>query len=117
MKAIVKAMWIDSAVVSLEEYAPDDPDFFGFWIEFKVGAENRDGADDFRLFVCTPDWIKNNNSSAVWGRHMLMLPDYDLDVIKKEINKCIESCIGNDWTAIAAKISRYASWEFEDYES
>ena len=48
---------------------------------------------------------------------MLIVSEYDLDVIKAEIDLCVESCTGENWSAIAQKISRFAAWEFEDYQS
>jgi len=119
MKAIVKSMWIDSATVNFDSYFPDDPECFCLWIEFRVGIKNEDSADDFRLLVCTAKWLINelDRKSATWGRHMLIVSEYDLDVIKAEIDLCVESCTGENWSAIAQKISRFAAWEFEDYQS
>lgn len=118
MKAIVKSIWLDSATINLDTYLPDDPECFGFWIEFRVGITDREGADDFRLFVCTPEWLKNERSRKriIWGRHMLFVFEYDLDEIKAEIDWRIESCKGDDWLTIARQIGRFAAWEFEDYQ-
>ncbi len=118
MKAIIKSMWVDSASINLDNYLPDDPEYFGLWIEFRVGIKDRDSADDFRLLVCTPEWLKNecDRKKVMWGRHMLIVFKYDLDTITAEINQCIENCVGKNWPTIAEKISRFAAWEFEDYQ-
>lgn len=119
MKAIVKSMWVDSATINLDSYAPDDAECFGCWIEFRAGIKDEDSADDFRLFVCTPEWLRNKCSGnrARWGRHMLIVSEYDLDAIADEIDRQIGLCVGEDWSTIACKIARFAAWEFEDYQS
>lgn len=114
----MKSMWVNSADIDLDTYWPNDSECFGMWIEFSVGAKEADGADNFRLFVCTPEWLKNESElrGATWGRHMLILHEYDLAAIKAEVDKCVEQCTANDWSTIAQKISRFAAWEYEDYQ-
>lgn len=118
MKAIVKVMWVNDADVDLDSYFPDDPECFGLWIEFKAGIEDESGADDFRLFVCTPRWIEEENSekNVTWGRSLLIVSEYDFKSISAAIRQCVEGCTGANWPEIAMKISRFAAWEYEDYE-
>jgi hypothetical protein len=117
MSAVVKAMWVDSATINLDSYFPENPECFGLWIEFSVGIKDESGADNFRLFICTPEWLRSEcgRKRAKWGRHMLIVPEYDLEMIRIEIGLCIDSCTGEDWPTIAQKIARFAAWEFEDY--
>ncbi|WP_344761417.1 immunity 8 family protein [Actimicrobium antarcticum] len=116
--AIVKGIWIDSATISLETYSPNDRECFGLWINLRVGQNEEEGSHDYQLLVCTPDWLKKEYffKKAVWGRHMLIVFEYDLDVIKNEIYRCIESCVGTDWPTITQKVAKFAAWEFEDYQ-
>jgi hypothetical protein len=83
-----------------------------------VGIRDENGADDFRLLVCTPEWLRNEYGwkKAISGRHMLIVFEYNLDVIKAELDRFIESCAGEDWPTIVQKIARFAAWEFEDYQ-
>jgi len=118
MKAILKSMWVDSPTINLDNYFPGDPGNFGLWIEFRAGPDDSDGADDYRILVCTPDWIKQacRHEKVVFGRHMLIVLEYDIEEIKSAIGRCVEKCDGSDFAAIANKIARFAAWEFEDYK-
>lgn len=117
MNPIIKSMWTNNVEIDLENYFPDDSTCFGLWIEFRVGLKKENAADDFRLFVCTPSWLEKecHENTVLWGRHCLIVSEYDFDLITLEMNRCIENCDGKDWLTIANKISRFAAWEFEDY--
>lgn len=117
MKAKLKEFF--SSDIDLRNYWPEDERNFGFWASILIGPDEEDGSEIFQLLICTPDWIKYEygNKSAVWGRHMLIVFEYDLGAIKKEIEKYLASCVGGDWHSLAKKFSRVASWEFEDYQS
>lgn len=117
MKPVIKSMWMDNPDYSLEDYAPENSNCFGFWIEIRIGVSDKCGGDDFRILVCTPEWIRFEFSSqkAVPGRHMLIFFKYDLVEIKRSIAKIIEACDGSSWDVISNKISRFAAYEFEDY--
>jgi len=118
MKAIVKSIWVDSPTINLNEYWPDDPECFGLWIEFRAGPENETSADDFRLFVCTPTWLRNEcfTKEAIWGRYMLIVSEFDLHTIGGRIGQLVEKCAGTEWLDVARNIARFAAWEFEDYQ-
>ena len=96
-------------------YRPKNPVNFGTWVRLSIGPEEESGADSFDLLVCTPDWLKNDPRKFVWGRHMLIVFEYDLNFIRVGINQHIETCFGNDWNEVAQKLSRIYAWEFEDY--
>lgn len=120
MKAIVKSIYSTSPDFTLESYIPENPKCFGLWIEFRAGLFESKGADDFMILVCTPDWLevtlRYEWGGMYWGRHMLLVLEYDLECINKKIVDYVENCTGNDFLEIAQKIARIAAWEFEDYE-
>lgn len=113
-----KLKGISSPDVELQTYWPEDEANFGFLIEAQIGPENEKGADIFQIMVCTPDWIKTNYLAhkTVWGRHMLIVFEYDLIEIESAINRYLESCTAGDWHGLALKLSRIGGWEFEDYK-
>lgn len=121
MKTIIEGMWGDSLNVALEEYhPPENPECFGLWVNLRIGSDAEEGTNDFRLLVCTPGWLevmlRYEWGRAQWGRHMLIVLEYDFDLIKNKIVSYVESCTGNDFLEIAQKISKVASWEFEGYQ-
>lgn len=118
MKAVIKAMWVDSPDIILDSYRPDDLGFFGLWINLRIGPDDSEGAHDYQLLVCSPNWLKSECISVgvLWGRHMLIVNEYDIYSIKDEISKCINSYSGEEWGEVAKKIARFAAWEYEDYK-
>lgn len=115
MKTLLKAIWIDSAEFDLESYVPVEVDNFSLWLELRIGPELQDGADNFRLFVCTPSWLKNDGGSSFWGRFVLIVQVYDLEKIKAEIQCCIDQCDGASWAEVSRNLSKYFAWEFEGF--
>ncbi|MFL9938468.1 immunity 8 family protein [Paraburkholderia graminis] len=92
---------------------------FGTWIRLFVGPPGVPGADTFDVFVCTPDWLSEkveDDSAAQWGRHLLIVKEYDLGAVVRAIEEMIGRISAADWPAVAVKLSRYAAWEFEDYK-
>jgi len=116
MKPTVKAMWVNSPTVDLDSYIPDDPKNFSLWIELRIGSDESAGADDYRVLVCTPDWLRENVCEPRWGRHMLFVREYDRSTIEKCINDYVAQCAGDQWEVVAAKVARNLLWEFEDYQ-
>lgn len=118
MKTILKSMWVSIPNVNLENYFPDDLECFGLWINLTIGPDDVEGGHDYQILVCTPDWIKKEYGwkKSVLGRHMLIIFEYDLIGIKAAIDSFIDECQGKDFWEAAQKISRFAAWEFEDYQ-
>jgi hypothetical protein len=117
MRAVLKEMRSLEMEEPLEKYWPDDPVDFGTWVRLMIGLENTAAAESFDVLVCTPDWIKRQQQEerVVWGRHMLIVFEYDFALIKAEFTRYIDNCAGDNWTEIAKKLSQIGAWEFEDY--
>lgn len=115
MRAKLKELY--SFDFDLRHYWPDDPEVFGFALRAIIGPEDEPGGDSFDFQVCTPDWLKAKYSKeeAVFGRHYVIVFDYDMAKIEQKIARYCESCIGESWQELAEKLSRIGRWEFEDY--
>lgn len=114
MKAIVKGIFCDE--FDLSSYSPDDGQIFSATLRIKIGPVDSEGADDFELLVCTPEWMLKHIQGPKWGRHLLIVSEYDLNCIEEFICSYVAQCIGKDWPEIAAKLTRVFFWEFEDYQ-
>lgn len=118
MKAKLKEIYSLELTNPLEEFWPEDESNFGISVRLMIGPEDGAGSESFDILVCTPDWIKSQYSEekCVWGRHMLIVLEYDFDLIRRQIEGYIAGCTGEDWLTIARKLSRMGAWEFEDYQ-
>ncbi|MFC0179762.1 immunity 8 family protein [Thorsellia kenyensis] len=115
MKILLKS--ISSIDHDPRVYLPDDKNNFRIVLNLSIGMADSNGADYFDLFVCTPEWLCNNQWVPELMRHTLLVRKYDLDEITETINKYIEICTCDTWTKTAQKLSRYFAWEYEDYQS
>ena len=102
---------------SLESYKPTDPRSFSLSVRAMVGPAEGQGQESFDRNVCTPKWLQEqtDREGYVLGLHRLFVASYNPSQIRQLITKFIERCGGNSWSDVANKISRIASWEFEDY--
>lgn len=118
MKAKLKNIFSLDVDQPLDKFWPEDTQNFGLSMRLMIGAENSDGSESFDIVVCTPDWIKTQFESKkyMWGHHMLIVNEYDFLLIKKEIERYISNCTGDNWPTIAQKLSRMGAWEFEGYQ-
>ncbi|MEE9427951.1 MAG: Imm8 family immunity protein [Paracoccaceae bacterium] len=101
-------------------YWPDEEDNFGFHTEATIGPEGEDSEEIFAFQVCTPKWIATKainqvfGDFGVFGRHMLIVTEYDWDKTKLLIAKLCTETTGENWAEIAHKLARYGAWEFAD---
>lgn len=119
MKAEIKKLYSLEIEDEIGSYRPAERCNFGTWIRLSVGPTDELGADYFDLFVCTPQWISEELAKhpvVQWGRHFLIVKEYNLAVIADQLERMVQRCSGDDWQEISLKIARFAAWEFEDYK-
>ena len=114
MKAELKNIVCDD--FDLENFSPDNENYFSVDLLLSIGLENEKGSDYYRLNVCSPECLVNTFWVPKILRHVLLMRSYDLERIKKIINEYVESCEGNSYVEISEKLSRFFAWEFEDYQ-
>ncbi|WP_281663391.1 immunity 8 family protein [Paraburkholderia fungorum] len=118
MKAELRKLHSLEIEEELIHYKPAMPENFGTWIRFSVGPSGELGTDNFDLFVCTPLWLSESletEPGARWGRHLLIVKEFNVAAITNEIERLVQRCSSVDWQSTALKIGRFAAWEFEDY--
>ena len=118
MKAIVKGIDIGGHI-GFDQYWPEDPSCFGLWLTVQVGPDDEEGGHLYQILACTPAGITREygQTGAIWGRHMLIVFDFDPERIKSEITRYVNGCTGKDFWEVAQKVARIGAWEFEDYQT
>lgn len=115
MRAKLKELGADD--VGLASYVPEDPRCFSVNLRLCIGLEGSDGGDYFELFVCTPEWLGKNLNGQLWGRHFLIVREFDYEGLVSTLERQIGLCTGEQWSDIADKLARFFNWEFEDYQT
>lgn len=114
MKASLKS--IHSPDADLLSYSPDDRSDFCIFVQVMVGCEGEDGAESFNVTVCSPKWLVKNCTSTMIRRGYLLMNEYNYQALWGSISSYCDSCIADDWTGLAVKLSHLGKWEFEDYK-
>lgn len=105
-------------VFDLETFIPEESDNFCFLLELSVGPKEEKGCEVFGITVCTPMWLITNhtNENALFGRHYLIVFEYNYQLIYDKLLKYISSIVADTWEEAALIIGRIGFWEFEDYQ-
>ncbi len=116
MKSDVKRI-SSTEVIDFNTYRPIDEKSFSFLLTIVVGAKEMPGEELFDIEVCTPQWLMDNHNPGemVLGKNKLIVFEFDMQRILKQLKKIFGECEGKDWNEIAIKLSRIGHWEFEDY--
>lgn len=109
---------LNSVHVDLKAYVPDDAAFC-IQVTAEVGPLGGEGAELFQFEVCSPEWleIRLQSDSIVSGRHRFFMAGFNYDILEAYVLKRVRQAEGPDWPSVAAKLSRWGYWEFEDYGS
>jgi hypothetical protein len=119
IQANIKSIEItDAPALDPAKFLPEDPEAFHCVFGLTIGPANGDGGEQFYLTICSPKWLAKaaDKDGFVWGRHHLIVPEYNLKNITEIITKFVERCSGETWKEVAARVGRLAAWEFEDYQ-
>ena len=116
LKPVIKAI-VSPNIEDLPDYSPEEEDNFGFLLQLLIGLENEQGMESFQIIVCTPKWFAERyaKDSFVLARNHVMVFNYDYNALIDFINLNVRNSRGESWQEIANKLSRFAYWEFENY--
>jgi hypothetical protein len=117
MKAKLKDIDLSRAV-AFKDFSPENARNFCVWATAHIGIEGEKGAHLFQIQICTPEYLSRQISSSgpMWGRHMLIVQNYNAAEIRLMLERYLETCVGADWNEIGPKVARIGHWEFEDYK-
>ena len=116
--AAIKSIEItDAPDLEPSNYIPEDSESCACTLGLTIGPSDGEGGELFYLTVCTAKWLEKacKKDGFLWGRHHLIVPEYNLKAITAIITKFVERCSGESWGEVATKLARIANWEFEDY--
>jgi hypothetical protein len=101
----------------LRTFQPADPLNFGILVQAMVGPPDGPGEESFDFILCTPQWIAHEleRDDVVWGRARLIVSGYSHEALERTVLKLCQRIEGKDWTEVAERLSRWTTWEFEDY--
>jgi hypothetical protein len=109
-------------LIGLEDYDPPDPHSFHLRIDAEIGSDEGEGADLFSFVVSAPDSLTHRSigrgpESHAWDRRVLFLREWSYERLLRIVNDVLSRAEGSNWAAVAAQLSPYMEWEFEDYQS
>ncbi len=112
--AVVIKSWLPSDEIPLDKFN------FSFWVEVELGLDDSDGAEIFQFHFCSPSFLGRELKSKkyILGRHLIVVEEFNESDFKLIIEKlCAQADErGMDWDKLSEYLSRYGSWEFEDYK-
>lgn len=115
MRAVLKVL----SSIDLPDGTSSPPDPTDCWVVVtaSIGIAGDDGSDNFTFYVSTPRRLERivADESQLWGRHLLIVEQFDWVLVRNAIEKICDEVTGDTWDAIASRLSRYGAWEFEDY--
>jgi hypothetical protein len=97
--------------------APEDPEDFEVLIQAAIAPPDQPGGEWFDFLVCTPAWLAKEAvaESYLWGRHRIIVPRWDLNLVLGAIQDLCASAPGPDWATTSAYLSRFGMWEYERF--
>jgi hypothetical protein len=105
-------------IEDLASYVSNPRDNFGFLLQIMAGPQGGEGEESFDVFVCTPEWLKQNRSQTgiIVGRHYLIVFEYNYNRLLSFLDEYCSQCSGQTWQEVAQQLGRLGKWEFEDYK-
>lgn len=104
------------AINSTFENWGEEYDDFWISIEVAVGPEGQKGEEFFTFSVTSPKRLECllQRNSVELGRGIIIMKDYNYEIVKAKIIALISSLKGENWDELSMKIAKYARWEYDD---
>jgi hypothetical protein len=109
---------IASTTFDLLNYVPVNEDFC-LSLDLLIGPADEDGMELFCLSVCSPRFVERfvEQERIAILRGYMVVDGFQLEAIRARIVKLLSGISGETWSDVAAKLSRYFRWEYEEYPS
>lgn len=114
MRAELRSLF-SSDVDDLRSYSSAES--FRVTVRAMIGPKGEPGEESFDFDVCSPAWLADElgRRPLIAGRCRLFMAQFSYEAVEGYVLQQIAGATGDDWGEVAAKLSRWAYWEFEDY--
>ena len=110
MKAALKAFDC-SDHDPIEAWRPRDAEPVDYRLCCHIGPAGKEGADLFYVQVLS----ESAADAVVAVGKKIVVPRYTWAAVRARVEELISASEGDDWGAIAKKLSQHFDWEFDDY--
>ena len=117
MRAALRGFY-SSDIPDLDTYRPEDSECFELQVTAFIGpTEEGHGEEMFDFRVCTASWLQRHPppKNFEFLRSTVLMSRWDYQTLERALGDLCLHTEGRDWAQIAARLSRYGHWEYEDY--
>ena len=107
---------IHSPDVNLYAWSPETWDEVYVLVELEIGEREDERCDLFQVVVATPEALRRRWAGerfVLAERGVLVVADYDLRVLRRELERIVQDCAASSWPDAVALLQRYFLWEYE----
>lgn len=97
---------------------PELPDDFVIPGIADIGTEGEEGVEYFYFRIMTPKRLSSilKEDRIFDGRATFIVNEFNIELIKKEINEILDDCIRLTWNEVAQSINRHLEWEYDNIQ-
>lgn len=131
------AYWPENPTGSRTELTgpPPDPSYFGVQMMLLIGLPEKDGADAFKAFACTPRWLADHlrefdtygeeglaAGGSAWfhgGGQLakmtgtILMPRWTREELLAAVDRLCGESAAHDYATAATRIGRVFPWEYQ----
>lgn len=117
MKAEIQEVLETENYGYLQDYYPENPEYFCICISMTIGVFGQEGADYFYTKICSFDYLKQlkGRQKNFHKRDLIIVEKYDYQNIMEHLNRIVTMYDEPDWHTLANQLNKYFWWEFDDY--
>jgi hypothetical protein len=103
-----------ASLTKVKEYWGDGAGEFSVQLHVELCSSESAGGEAFVVSVISPAQLARELSESAskldFGRGLLLMLDYDENVIIEHLQKFVSVSDGSDWVSLRQRVSRYFNW-------
>jgi hypothetical protein len=102
---------------NIRTWEPGDPAVVAELLMVEIGPSHGRAADSFTLRLATPAGLDRLTArdGILATRPLLVMRRYDFDDLWRWLERTVQSCAADSWSASVEKLCRYFDWEYQGY--